>query len=81
MSQLITDKQASDDDVPEDWTWIQRTAGIDGNTHTQTTAYRTRDGYYYINWKYNPDLMEYEVTSHGVAAKVVITHYVPKVAP
>ena len=73
MIQLITDNQASDDDVPKDWTWIQQTQ--DGNT--KTTAYRTRDGYYYINWSYNPNLMEYEVTSHGVAKKVVTTHYVP----
>ncbi len=85
--QLITDEQANEDDIPNDWTWVQTDILSRSRwSITERSSYRTRDGFYYIDriGSSSGDGIGgngWEVTGHGVAKQVKTIVYEPLVAP
>ncbi len=85
QGKLISDMQAAEGDVPEDWTWIQTDImsrsrwGI-----VERSAYRTRDGFYFIDMELcsSGDGIGgngHELVDHGIAKQVKTVTYVPGV--
>lgn len=83
---LITDTQAAEGDIPEDWTWIQTDILSRSRWSVfERDSYRTRDGYYYIDTCLSSSGDGIggggsELDDHGVAEQVKTIQYVPKVS-
>ncbi len=67
---LITDAMAKQDNLPEDWTWIQ----TDHCENGYCEAYRTRDGFYYLRYDSRSGML----MDHGTAVQKRTIAYVPE---
>ncbi len=67
---LITDAQAEQGDLPDDWLWVQ----TDRCENGYSEAYRTRDGFYFLRYNARSD----ELIDHGTATQKKTVTYVPE---
>lgn len=84
---LIADAQAEQDDLPEDWTWIQTDiiSRSRWGVH-ERESYRTRDGYYFLDWELRSSGDGIggegrELVNHGTARQEKVITYIPTDEP